>query len=1443
MDEQQILERLSKELARLDDLGEDERVSALKHDLTLYEEWLEKGKPPPCPIQLETWGIQAVEAIAEAQPSETSPGGVEDAQLQETLETRVPSGQTAAGEEVEDAGEEIYRFEEQQFQKMLKDMRAKLESKEDRQLVEALVQAKSLASRKELSPTDLAELNSLIIKLQDELNLRLKAILDEGDRARENNLLDKADAAYRKALQLDPENLHVNQGLKALQLQQGAILNQEKIRDLRFRLRNREDIEILEEAVREAEAYQDEGLLPGDLLQLAQEARRFYDKTRREHGEITTQMRYGTLSESKNAVTRLQNLRRSGATKKIKDPVSGFTGITQSLEEANYFWEQRSRELVEYTITKINKYLPARPLIAKDIYGRALQEEDPRTHKIIDRPFYGSALDVLREKETEIREHLEHMRQAESLLEQATKEKDDLVAAFRTTLRARDTFPYLVGINEQVERARLSAISYLVTMADSAMTMAKADLSNYIFGKARQGVSGAKILLRTWPEKQLPDDLTRKLEELDELDQQITLQESQRGEFLGFIEEIKEKRKVPQSLPLAFKLLASLDDDPRFNHYPEMRTITLDMDDFRGVDDQLAAAREAASKADWERVERLTKDKIDTLQEEELRHEFRELYDRAVLEMQLARAVSYLEKDEIFEANKIFSRLADSSSKFTKEVNERYSHEIDLIREAIQHPAAKALEGFLKTADAEADKKGFNEKLRALRMYRYLSGENITPEEGWPPHRLSLATAPARKKAMELAEAIRSENLPKLAEWQKVAATKSLKPDDLKRWASVARKVREAGLLHSEEEREVVRWFEIGSGEQNGQEAEQRGDWDRAVQIWKNLDTSYPLTPQVQQRLHQARIQQAVQKVQSLIAQGKPDSALQVLEQLQEEPAFLREGLIHLAFAEAYGANQQYGEAYKALQRAERDEQMVKKASEIRQRYQRDQAITEALDKSKQAATMREAILILQEAQKNPRVGGSGRLVHQANTLYTDEKRRLNKRISEELDKNTYDGKMDALIALFDLRGLEELMMVADQDSAVLPQIQTLADDFRDIARKLIKDGRVFNLEGKHVQDAYDELKEIIARFDVFERVVKKTDQKMGEEVEQIRSLRPQKTQLLERLERLIELLAEIRKEEKWSLALDKGDFREIEGYQAQIHSLELSGLIEPQEFDQKLHEWKGLYEYLAQKILAIKDAFSIQEDFQQVQTKLIRLSKRPDSLPNISRFIQVQQGEYQQIYERMGRKLLIADLYGPDLAGWDSVKRAAEERGAEAAKWQAWSEEVKGGIDRLKGPYQATQNHREDTKLGVKQSDWKIVLDIARETLAIAEKPPQMAQDGQLVAMPIRSERAETIQEEGKQNRKDLHEIISIAENHLKNINQQIEQLGDFPSAQELNDLVNRGNYGGLEIRLQQAERIGPANPEEEKRLRIYQRILEKQNQNGSNGLIQRIFGRKKGN
>lgn len=1289
---------------------------------------------------------------------------------------------------------------------------------------EALRQAAALSKSLQEQPEATAQVRELYARAQNELNRRLEEALEAGNRAREREDLDVARAHYETALALDPDNRQARNALFDVDETAAVELGEREIAGLRRGLKERRDLRILGDAVYKAEFLDAENKLTPELVGLLAEARQAYDQTRLLQGDETTMMRFGDLAARQAARDRIEDRVSLNEPFIFDVTINKMRPSFEVLEEANKLYRERSQDTAQHEINRINQALPAYPRGALKRLGEALKQ-----------PFQEEHIQRLKEKEAEIDVLIKAEKEAELLLSQA-ESNEDPVTKLRLALQAFHVFPHLAGLEERLRQLRQWAEEDLARRMRVFINHARNLAERQDFEKAHHQIAEAEAVVATWPEGEKPGELKALLQEGEKVRQETNNAAQLHHEFERQKTEIRRQVADPALREAGMTLLEQLGQDDRFKDLNVYKILRNEMDQYRDIGGKLSEARLARARSDWERVYNLSEDILGSGKVGQFKEEVEELHLLSGRELRITEAQKLLSDFDFSAADKLLSQLLRDSLQEKKALQERLQRELAQIEEA--RKSNKTMRRLLQSARQMAAEPDEKRQVEALEIFRFIAGEQVEKgDDSWPDFAFSFHTTVARKEAAELRKKIRDTLVPELIERftqlseEKADIKLSVNKNRLALAAERAELLRDARLLDNEEERDAARWFILRQGRRDAEAKQAVGDWEEALNIWRDLDQRYPGF--VVNELRQSRIQLTLYQADHLARAGKSDEGMKLLEETLSEPGLTQSWELLLKLAELHAGRGAFKEALETAARAGQlgEKQAKIEAEKSRKWLLRERDIYETLKRAhweEENGDPKEAIRILHAGLKSEHVEGSEQLTREREQLFEKMQTKLLRQAATKQRSGSVEDKVEAVVALVDLRELEDLVGIPASERRSDQELKPLQSELQPGAEKVIEDARdKFHPEHQPLGEGIRQAGEIVNRLQTFSRVlplIGEDDRRL-----QVDLVEAQKElgQMLDRLKELQIILAEANEAERWRDALLTDNFTTLEQYRQRIRRLGLLSLADVQEFERKLDEWQAIHGYLLGAIQALRKAFVQDEDFAVALSKLQDLKIRPDLRPDSNgRWQQIQQEDYEGIRQLVQHKLRIQDSYLGAIVGWDAVDKAAFDRQRQLEVWQGWDVDCGRLIDRCWTAKTIAEGNSENAPRTKVRADWQAVIDSAQEALALLEASPRLDEE----AEEAHSRRARAIQDEGYRREELVRKWLLDAYANQPDYKQ-------FPSPQEFSNAARSVLL--LESVIRNAEAIGPENEEEQRRLNHYKEVLEKLKKKPSAPFWKRLLDR----
>jgi|GEM_PF-2457936 len=1078
-------------------------------------------------------------------------------------------------------------------------------------------------------------------------------------------------------------------------------------------------------------------------------------------------------------------------------------------------------------------------------------------------PFHEDDRRKLEQKLAEIEGRIAAQEKAEEILVKANEENDP-VKSFALILQAQGAFAGIPGLATRVDQAKGRALGILTSrieerhqeIEDCLRPAATADGNEkYAFYKeARQAQQAAARLPKEWPAEEKPAALIKLEKATEDLMQRIIDTETQARDFDKQAEKVRVLKADPNNYQAALKLLEELKKDKRFftkgdNGEDEpiyaLKELSRELDAIKGVPELMVEAEGALAAKDWRRASELADQVIDLRNAGEFAGRAKEIRAEAEQELAIARAQEHLKDDEVRQADAILANLLATEKNAARKsaLESRLQSQLEEIERARADTdqGDPSLGVLFTQAETQAQSPGLDARFQALRVFRYISMDPEEPrqEAEWPEARLSLRTADARLRAQELVESLRGELLEPLQtahhemsnpkdSKDELPSLSNLSDEKLFPLAECARQLRSERLLRHERERVLVRWAEVEYKSRRARERQDAGDWKGAAAIWSIL-TRHHASSELDQNLRQAQIELAVQQAAVSRQQMAYDDAIELLQEAQTQPGLAESWQLDLALAAVYAEQKNFIRAIDMVDLAAR---RTAKASAADQKTVAVQSAEIRAGRGLHEQGPAEALRVLQEALEQKLTRRHPALLQMQERIFDETAAALLEEAAKASKSGSEQDRIQAVVALLDLRALEEIIKTPEGDRRSTQVLEPMKANLRKVAKSVVDEASIFNPAMMSVAEALTTVTTLLDRLQTFSEVAQLLGSDIGEIPIRLETQQGNLNNIKRRLEALKNLLEESARPELWRGAVQTGIFEPLDTLNKRIQNQQLNEMLVVRNFQKRLIEWKAAHNYLAGEIAAIKYLFRYEEnaagefqryeDFARAAEKARDCKARPIHQPKSGQpWEQLHDNDYAVIYEDLGNQLRTTPQYGDGPAGWVAVEKDARARQTELETWETWLGQCGPQIKQAQQAYDDANRQSETLTLGVQLRGWSAALERAQDAADLLSTGP-MDDDG--AAVPVRSKKASEYDKDRRTNLQNVREWLSDAEYQVTNITQRIETLGKFPTAKEFSDAANqqRGKSADrLETVLECARKIGPSTPAEDRMIQIYEKRL----------------------
>ncbi|MBI9045916.1 MAG: hypothetical protein JEZ06_15595, partial [Anaerolineaceae bacterium] len=741
-----VLDYLKMVYEELEATGDSDRF-ALNEEIYSLEQFMQEGSQGDYSGDLNRWlnGQDLDELIlVKGEPTEEGPETYLD-QEEDAAEQSEVKAESSDEKPKQPPAEESLSEDERLMHALKADLFDPLNAADDTlaradAILETWVEhAESAAEKK-----DFKEMRNRLLR---ELQGRVDDYLSQGEKRMKDSDWGAADHYFDLALVLDERNADAIGGKNRIQATRGQQKDKDNLAEILRLLGVREKIGELEDGIRQAEELASDGRLPDKMHNLLKSAREFFDKERNKHGEITTKMHMASMERVKEAVDELNSLLMKGV-QEIRISANEVKPITTQLTEANALWESQSREALNYVLMLVdsNKH---KPRIALRIIQDSYYDPDD---KEIERPFHGQVKEQLNTTKREYEEIIATLDRAEKKLKDARK-LDNPIESYRQVLEASELSSFLENMDYELVKSRQWALNHLLVLMNKELDQARSAKAILGYQDAIQHLDNIQGIIAGWPEEKQSEEIEEKLQDAEKLKQEVLKDQNEYNIFRKWVDRIRREKETSSNIKRILQEVEEKSQDEEFTRFDEFRSLVLELDLLREDDDKLKEAELAFNVLDWERTRLLCAEIIRKNSKSNIGKQALNMHSQADMELKVDEALKLIQKHELESAEKIITPLL----KKHPELKERLRNEIASIESAKK--ATDEMADLYRKAMTEINKKGVSERVGALLLFRYIGGDEIERESGWPEFKPSFYTAKANASAEKLSQTLRKDIL------------------------------------------------------------------------------------------------------------------------------------------------------------------------------------------------------------------------------------------------------------------------------------------------------------------------------------------------------------------------------------------------------------------------------------------------------------------------------------------------------------------------------------------------------------------------------------------------------------------------------------------------------------------------------------------------------------
>jgi len=1354
------------------DIGDLSNWKSLNQEAEKLRKWLSNGKQPPCPVNLNLFGVtvKREDSVGKGETdkelkkpeiidqSVTIVSGQAKSDLENfddstiTVETETHPGIPQAEQGLFPVG--IEDVTEVQTATVLETpeqaaLRRQLKDAEDYLAEDKYREALNLGKmiKDHADPGELKNAAADIVdRANNQLSERLRDALTKGDEARGSGNQEEARKQYRIAQDLDPDNSHAINALIELNgVTEGGTDSRTEINRLRAGLKERKDIRIIGEAIYQVEArYKLGELIDDDLIDELSRARKYFDELRAEMGKETTMARFGNLEAKKEAWEKARQRLDQGFLYTYHSVIGKDVPTVEYVEETNRLFEEKSAETAQYELDVAKNSLPNHPEVAYD-----------RLKKALEKPFLPQHFGELEEQFQVVEGLLNDKRKAEELIAEANG-CDNPLQILNLVRTASEIFPYVSGIELRITQARQTAIDTLAAQMDAHFRRVDALLkmdSEQAFEEARDEVAKADKIANQFSEVEKPEKLQNLLVVGADWVKKINERQGLRSEFEKRVETIRQHMADPNRRVVGKQLFQDLRQDDRFADFSELRTLISEMDQYTDLSEQLAGARTAKERGNWERVYELAEKIKMGGKAGQFSAEVDNLFSQAGIELDIIRAQQFLRDRNIIEARMLINRIIRSAQTQTHKdvLKKRLSEEIVQIRKCQD--------------DTPPMQELFDEAINTLGLsenpyVNLLLLHSLDPSQSYKSI-TNLSESDLKKILISLGK--KSEEKVSIQEATDVA--KKLLLDELKK-KSIENRIK--ALL-------IFRHVQ-------GNPIEQKADWPPYALSLKTTEAG-SMARLIVDSLKQDLLEPLKAEYFNRTTNPLSDSSIKKMAKnsLLLREANLLESEDDREAARWFEVEQGSREAIEKQNDGEWDE-AVKIWNDLKLRYPGVKDIQKNLDLALRKKEALDAVFseVDEKVGHGQYLAGLRIIFNALNNTLTKGEPALKVKFDENRNKaeNHYisiateeGGKLNhesiskAVLALYELNEIEELCNIPQDERRSKKELNKLENWLKKIHPDLAA-------QFDQLGDLYRLLEEADAlSADLYQVETNSEDHSSAST-------------------------------NKWDEAISKRNFKDLKAYWTQIDELGLDDNPMAIAFRQRLDGWERVFETISEKMNLISRKFIADEDFQGVLQELHMIKVKPENLSTL------EQNEYDHIRMKMSQHMVILDSFshkGENLIGWSAVENEAKQRQEEYETWKAWMDDSSSLIELAKSEIREFVVLSDDIPLSKHQEALENAIYKYINVIEFLQKTPSDTHSGF-----VRSNKVMDIKKKGQKVLSENLQYLDETMIKLEALIKQIEEKGGFPTQEEFKHAavtVNRGDVSRLRKLCDHANLIGPGN------------------------------------
>lgn len=1289
-----IIAQLQKMADAAQKRGENRKWSVLSTNVTELKRWRDAGMKGACPVDYKSLKIKLPRDGSSQNPAgdlntpKENVKNVKQAVPKDTaIEKAAPS--STASDSAVNPGNEVFAAQADavipaapeeipvEDEMLVSTLRQNLSRTEELLGSDEFASAISLAEtilKNQKIPADVRQRAQQVAnEAKTKREAQIKLLLDLAKKAFNDKAWDAAEKNYRRVLELDEEDQRALEGLNALLSSKSDAEQKAHLEEIKINLQEINKIDVLANAVREAEQLIARKKADDELVQLYQAGKERWDELREKQGQTTTKARVGNLESRAEAVHEYEQYIIHNQMTVWDATLNTFIPTDEALKDARKNWEDFSHQETQKRLNEVDRNMPhnldwARQRLVDAVNQQYYDSEDTEKKNHLGFSFFEHDRADLQARLAEIERLIKNRDEAEALRERARGASPE--EGLNLLMDARNLWEHLEGIDKRIEEQRELVAGLLADRMDAKIREAQILLEEENYKAASTSISDALSFPAKLSGTPLPA-IKKAIEKVNKLQQELEQRKKISLEVAETEQEIRRMMKVADTRKAAFDLFDKVSKRGQFKG-PRWDALKFEIATNRGAGEawEVLKSLKDSESPNWANIIAKCKEFKEKFKGGTYYDKADELQKQAGIELKIIEARQYLLEADIRKTQEILdfiikndpNRKSELEPLFEqlKEYQKNEKKVIDRMNNALS----------LKRSD------DMNQKLKALQAFREIADD---------PAR-SIYTKDARQEADDLGTFLRETLLKKL---DGVHSRKGSLPDDVleeaAEWASI---VRTANLAFGGEKR-LVRETEMAYARSVAEKQAKAGQWGDVVRTWEALMNFYPDSPEINLDVKKARKQKAILEAQIALTQENAQKALDILRAEQTKDDWGGDVDLNYQLAETYRRLGKFDDAKRCALTVKSDKYAdnAERGKALLALIEEDGVITKAykeISDLKAKGGYESALEVIKQLSKDLR--NRTDVARIQDEIIIQAQAELLKAVKKEQEKGTIPGMVNAVELLVRLRGIEKLS--ANIEEKAEAEIRQLRDQLPLSAIQVIRTAGAFNPSTMNLDDALHEARRLSNQLHAFIGISEdfppgSWPQLSGNIQARLLSI----SERIEKLEKIQGLLNKVRMDgEVWKQAVKTNNFAALQEISValQADAGPESQVTDVRNFTLNCMETMEIRRYIAEQFKLMKEGESLfltKENFGEVVkicNGLRNLPARtviPGAQGNAWRL--VNQSNYQTIlmladseldfYDTITEKNLNELAVENNKSLLDMLSALAAERKLDIQKWEDW--------------------------------------------------------------------------------------------------------------------------------------------------------------------------------